>query len=99
MISGITITFIYSFIDVPSPSERRYTSSLHELPLFFGTAIFAFEGIALVSFFYTQCTPAISKNSLLTRQNFIFEFFKCKSSGVQGKNNEYHIVNKILISM
>jgi proton-coupled amino acid transporter len=51
MISGITITFIYTFIDVPSPSERHYTSSLHELPLFFGTAIFAFEGIALVSFF------------------------------------------------
>jgi proton-coupled amino acid transporter len=40
MISGITITFIYTFIDVPSPTERRYTSSLHRLPLFFGTTIF-----------------------------------------------------------
>jgi proton-coupled amino acid transporter len=40
MISGIMITFYYMFIDVPSPAERHYTASIHELPLFFGTVIF-----------------------------------------------------------
>jgi proton-coupled amino acid transporter len=50
IIGGIAITFYYSSQDLPPLSERRYTSSLHQLPLFFGTAIFAFEGIALVIF-------------------------------------------------
>ena len=34
--------------DLTNFRERNFTSSLHQLPLFFGTAIFAFEGIALV---------------------------------------------------
>lgn len=49
MITGISITFYYSSIGLPSPSERRYVSDLQNIPLYFGTAIFAFEGIALVS--------------------------------------------------
>jgi solute carrier family 36 (proton-coupled amino acid transporter) len=49
MFFGITVTFWYSAHDLPSLSERRLvTSSLHELPLFFGTAIYLFEGIGLV---------------------------------------------------
>lgn len=35
-------------MDLPPISERNYVSSLHKLPLFFGTAIYIFEGIGLV---------------------------------------------------
>lgn len=49
MITGIIITYYYSAQDLPNISERNFMPpSLHSLPLFFGTAIFAFEGIALV---------------------------------------------------
>ena len=48
MILGIGITMYYSVQDLPSVSERNYFSTLQQLPLFFGTAIFAFEGISLV---------------------------------------------------
>ena len=48
MITGIMITFYYSTLDLPAISERNYVSSLHKLPLFFGTAIYIFEGIGLV---------------------------------------------------
>lgn len=48
MITGIIITYYYAVQDLPDFRERNYTSTLHQLPLFFGTAIFAFEGIALV---------------------------------------------------
>lgn len=45
---GIGITFYYASQDLPSPAERNFVASWNQLPLFFGTAIFAFEGIALV---------------------------------------------------
>lgn len=48
MFCGITITYYYAVQDLPPLSERRYFSSVHQLPLFFGTAIYAFEGISLV---------------------------------------------------
>uniref|UniRef100_A0A182JIZ1 Amino acid transporter transmembrane domain-containing protein n=1 Tax=Anopheles atroparvus TaxID=41427 RepID=A0A182JIZ1_ANOAO len=48
MTFGIGITFYYALQDLPSPSERHLVGRLDQLPLFFGTAIFAFEGIALV---------------------------------------------------
>lgn len=48
MILGICITAYYAVQDLPAISERNYFSSWHQLPLYFGTAIFAFEGIALV---------------------------------------------------
>ncbi|KFB42520.1 AGAP000540-PA-like protein [Anopheles sinensis] len=48
MTFGIGITFYYALQDLPSPSERNYVGRVDQLPLFFGTAIFAFEGIALV---------------------------------------------------
>lgn len=37
------------FQDLPPITERQAFGHLKDLPLFFGTAIFAFEGIALVS--------------------------------------------------
>jgi solute carrier family 36 (proton-coupled amino acid transporter) len=50
MITGLIISYYYSTQDLPSITERRFLPKdlLHQLPLFFGTAIFAFEGIALV---------------------------------------------------
>lgn len=48
MVLGIGITMYFSTQDLPSPSEREYFASWRQLPLFFGTAIFAFEGISLV---------------------------------------------------
>ncbi|XP_058443377.1 proton-coupled amino acid transporter 1-like [Malaya genurostris] len=48
MILGTCITTYYAVQELPSISERNYFSSWGQLPLYFGTAIFAFEGIALV---------------------------------------------------
>ncbi|XP_070508032.1 proton-coupled amino acid transporter-like protein CG1139 [Chironomus tepperi] len=47
MILGVFFTVGYSLIDLPSFSDRKYVN-FESLPLFFGTAIFAFEGIALI---------------------------------------------------
>lgn len=48
---GLGITFYYIFRDLPSISESGLPqfSSWAQLPLFFGTAIFALEGIGVVS--------------------------------------------------
>lgn len=48
MITGIIITLYYSMQELPDISSRRYIADLEQLPLFFGTALFAFEGIGLV---------------------------------------------------
>lgn len=51
MAIGIGVVFYYAFQELPSPTERRYIGEIQDLPLFFGTAIFAFEGIALVNIY------------------------------------------------
>ncbi|XP_055303517.1 proton-coupled amino acid transporter-like protein CG1139 [Sitodiplosis mosellana] len=48
MAAGVALTFFFAFQDLPDISERTYVGELKNMPLFFGTAIFAFEGIALV---------------------------------------------------
>uniref|UniRef100_A0A182JDX4 Amino acid transporter transmembrane domain-containing protein n=1 Tax=Anopheles atroparvus TaxID=41427 RepID=A0A182JDX4_ANOAO len=49
MVLGIGITYYYAVQDLPPlVGSRPLVGSWHTLPLFFGTAIFAFEGIALV---------------------------------------------------
>lgn len=48
--TGMGITFYYIFDDLPPVSSQPQFSSIHQLPLFFGTAIFALEGIGVVSF-------------------------------------------------
>lgn len=45
---GILITIYFSTQELPAISERKYVGELSTLPLFFGTALFAFEGIGLV---------------------------------------------------
>lgn len=49
MALGIGITLYFCMIDLPSITERDYIADLNRLPLFFGTAMFAFEGIGLVN--------------------------------------------------
>lgn len=47
-VAAMCITFYYIFIDLPSMEKRSSIAEWHRLPLFFGTAIFALEGIGVV---------------------------------------------------
>lgn len=49
MLAGISMTLYYITQDLPAIHEREYVASFATMPLFFGTALFAFEGIGLVS--------------------------------------------------
>lgn len=49
MATGVGVVFYYASQDIPHISERKYIGELETIPLFFGTTMFAFEGIALVS--------------------------------------------------
>ena len=49
MATGIVIIFYYITQDLPSVNERKPISSPSQMPLFFGTSVFAFEGIGVVS--------------------------------------------------
>lgn len=48
MAAGVIISIYYTMIDVPSVKERPIIADLHKLPMFFGTVIFALEGIGVV---------------------------------------------------
>lgn len=48
MIIGIVIVLYYATDNIPSVDERHYVAKLSAMPLFFGTTIYAFEGIGLV---------------------------------------------------
>jgi len=45
---GLGIIFYYLLQDIPAVSERKLFASMGQLPLYFGTAIYAFEGIGIV---------------------------------------------------
>ncbi|KAA5621431.1 hypothetical protein F3G63_35885, partial [Pseudomonas aeruginosa] len=47
---GLAITFYYILQDLPHSKEVNPIATWHQLPLYFGTAIYAFEGIGVVSF-------------------------------------------------
>lgn len=46
--AGLTLTLYYAVSGLPNINERRFVGELDHLPLFLGTTIFSFEGIALV---------------------------------------------------
>lgn len=46
---GLAVTFFYMLQDLPSTSTVAAFASWQQLPLYFGTAIYAFEGIGVVS--------------------------------------------------
>ncbi len=48
-ISGLGITFFFLLQGLPRTNTVHAFASLSSLPLYFGTAIYAFEGISLVS--------------------------------------------------
>jgi proton-coupled amino acid transporter len=48
MTAGIAVTLYYISQDLPAPSTREYIAPWTKIPLFFGTAIYSFEGIGLV---------------------------------------------------
>ncbi|CAG9855730.1 unnamed protein product [Phyllotreta striolata] len=54
MFFGIFMVIGYAVNDLPPFSKRRYVGDLSMLPLVFGTAVFCFEGIALVLPIKTQ---------------------------------------------
>lgn len=47
-VTGLTITFLYMFKDLPRSDSVNGFASWKTLPLYFGTAIYAFEGIGVV---------------------------------------------------
>lgn len=49
---GLLVTFYYITQDLPHTSSVKAVASWHQLPLYFGTAIYAFEGIGVVSFYF-----------------------------------------------
>jgi solute carrier family 36 (proton-coupled amino acid transporter) len=49
MVTGLTICYYYATQDLPPISDRNWVApNFNTMPLFFGTTLFAFEGIALV---------------------------------------------------
>lgn len=45
---GLSIIFSYFFQDVPNIEDRKAFATWGQLPLYFGTAIYAFEGIGVI---------------------------------------------------
>lgn len=52
MAVGVGAVLYEASHDLPAVSSREYLASWHQLPLYFGTAVYAFEGIGLVSYFF-----------------------------------------------
>lgn len=55
VIAGYIATMYIMCHDLPPIRERAYVAKWHDLPLFFGTVIYSFEGITLVSI-HTRCS-------------------------------------------
>lgn len=48
MAIGFGVVFYYAFQNMPNISERKLIGEISNFPLYYGTIIYAFEGIALV---------------------------------------------------
>lgn len=49
---GLTVTFYYILQELPNTSTVKAFAGWQHLPLYFGTAIYAFEGIGVVSSYF-----------------------------------------------
>ena len=61
---GLVGTYQFLFFNIGNPGDYPAFGPLKELPLFFGTALFAFEGIGIVSY---QPLSFISAVNILIR--------------------------------
>ena len=46
--ASVAITLYYIIIDLPAVAERKAIAEVQHMPMFFGTVIFALEGIGVV---------------------------------------------------
>lgn len=67
IVMGVVITFYYTTQDIPPLNSRLYVAPLSKIPLFFGTAIFALEGIGVVS---KQISKKVIFKCTLSNVNF-----------------------------
>ncbi|XP_031629047.1 proton-coupled amino acid transporter-like protein pathetic [Contarinia nasturtii] len=59
IMTGVGITMYYIFQDLPTPNERPFIAEWNKVPMFFGTVIFALEGIGVVMPLYNNMkTPS-----------------------------------------
>jgi len=83
MAIGLGIILSYCLVDLPPLNSRTAVAHWSQIPLFFGTAIYAFEGISLVS-----TDPIIVDNHRKIRRNYYFEkrwiLCPCTKYNVQG---------------
>jgi proton-coupled amino acid transporter len=68
-VTGLGITFFYMLQGLPHTSTVKAFASWKQLPLYFGTAIYAFEGIGVVNKF-----KVLIYFLILTFNTSLFEF-------------------------
>lgn len=61
---GLVVTFYYILQDLPHTNTVKAFATWHQLPLYFGTAIYAFEGIGVVSFILIHMSNIVFYASL-----------------------------------
>ena len=79
---GLAIIFYYLLRDIPSIRERKTSATWAQLPLYFGTAIYAFEGIGVVLPLENSMKhPEDMKVRIITKV-FTFSTISCSSHRV-----------------
>lgn len=87
MIAGYIATMYIMSYNVPSIRERRYVADWENLPLFFGTVIYSFEGITLVSTnIFSVDIPDRNKNRH-NRLSWLF-VWPCAGTATEERNEE-----------
>lgn len=74
MAIGLGIILTYCLADLPPLASRTAVAHWSQIPLFFGTAIYAFEGISLVSIY--------SYSRLLNRNSYIAGWARVYKYGI-----------------